>query len=78
MRLHALTEKIRNASSEAELLAIEEQIDGILKGELEKYAVGKAEPGETAAMGLATQRLEHLVGQRRAVLANGKPAAASA
>lgn len=78
MRLHALTEKIRNASSEAELTDIEQQIDGILKGELEKYAMGNAEAGETAAMGLATQRLEHLVGQRRAVLANGKPAVAPA
>jgi len=53
----------------------EERIDQILKGELEKYTTGTAEPAETAALGLATHRLEHLIAQRRAVL-NGKSAAA--
>jgi TRAP-type uncharacterized transport system substrate-binding protein len=75
MRLHALTDQIRKSNGEADLADAEERIDQILKGELEKYATGTAEPAETAALGLATHRLEHLIAQRRAVL-NGKSAAA--
>ena len=72
MRLHALTERIGKAGKEADLVETEQQIDDILKGELEKYAMGKAEATETAALGLATHRLEHLIAQRRALL-NGNP-----
>jgi hypothetical protein len=71
MRLHALTDQIRKSSSEADLAETEGRIDAILKGELEKYATGNAEAAETAALGLATHRLEHLIAQRRAIL-NGK------
>ena len=71
MRLHALTDQIRKSSSEADLAETESLIDVILKGELEKYATGNAEAAETAALGLATHRLEHLIAQRRAIL-NGK------
>jgi len=71
MRLHALTDQIRKSSSEADLAETEGRIDAILKGELEKYATGNAEASETAALGLATHRLEHLIAQRRAIL-NGK------
>ncbi len=75
MRLHALTNQIRKSNDEADLADAEERIEQILKGELEKYTTGKAEPAETAALGLATHRLEHLIAQRRAAL-NGKFAAA--
>jgi len=73
MRLYALTDQIGRADSEAELAEAERRIDDILKGELQKYAIGDAEATETAAMGLATHRLEHLIAQRRTAL-NGKPA----
>ena len=73
MRLYALTDQIRKADSEAELAEAERCIDDILKGELQKYAIGDAEATETAAMGLATHRLEHLIAQRRTVL-SGKRA----
>jgi len=43
---------------------------------LEKYAIGAAEPSESAALGLATHRLEYLITQRRALL-NGAGALAS-
>jgi hypothetical protein len=66
-----LTDQIRKSNGEADLAVAEERIDEILKGELEKYASGNAEPAETAALGLATHRLEHLIAQRRAVLING-------
>jgi len=71
MRLHALTDEIRKAGNETDLAETEERIDDILKGELEKYAMGNAEAAETAALGLATHRLEHLIAQRRAAV-NGK------
>jgi TRAP-type uncharacterized transport system substrate-binding protein len=71
MRLHALTDQIRKSSSETDLAETEGRIDAILKGELERYATGNAEAAETAALGLATHRLEHLIAQRRAIL-NGK------
>lgn len=72
MRLHALRDQIGSAGKEADLVETEQQIDEILKGELEKYAMGKAEATETAALGLATHRLEHLIAQRRTLL-NGNP-----
>jgi TRAP transporter TAXI family solute receptor len=65
MRLYALTDRIGQAKTEADLAETERQIDGILKGELEKYSTGDAEPAESAALGLATHRLEYLITQRR-------------
>jgi TRAP transporter TAXI family solute receptor len=73
MRLHALTDEIRKSDNENDLSKAEGQIDDILKVELEKCAKGNAEPAETAALGLTTQRLDHLIAQRRLVL-NGKSA----
>jgi len=73
MRLYALTDHISRADSEAALAEAERRIDDILKGELQKYAIGDAEATETAAMGLATHRLEHLIAQRRTALSD-KPA----
>jgi TRAP-type uncharacterized transport system substrate-binding protein len=75
MRLYALTDQIRKSNGEADLADAEERIDQILKSELEKYTTGDVEPAETAALGLATHRLEHLIAQRRALI-NGKSAAA--
>jgi NMT1-like family len=68
MRLHALTDQISKASNETDLAETELRIDNILKRELEKYAAGNADATETAALGLATHRLEHLIAQRRAIL----------
>ena len=68
MRLYSLSGLISNAENDAELLEVERCIDEILKGELEKHAGGEAEAGETAALGLATHRLEHLIAQRRTTL----------
>lgn len=68
MRLHALTELIKKAETEADLAAAEQQIDDILRSELEKCAAGKADAAEAAALGLATHRLEYLAAQRRATI----------
>ena len=71
IRLHGLMDQVRKSTTDADLTRAEERIDEILRGELEKYADGKAEPAESAALGLATHRLEHLIAQRRAAL-NGQ------
>ena len=68
MRLYGLMDTIGAASSETELADVERTIDEILKLELEKHASGDAEAAESAALGLATHRLERLIGQRRATL----------
>jgi hypothetical protein len=67
-RLFRLTEEINAANSEAELADAERKIDEILKSGLERYSPGEAEAAEYAALGLATQRLERLIDQRRAGL----------
>lgn len=77
MRLHALTEQINKADTEADLAAAEQRIDDILRHELEKYAAGNADAAEAAALGLATHRLEHLVAQRRVAI-GGKLISATA
>ncbi|MGE0629705.1 MAG: TAXI family TRAP transporter solute-binding subunit [Hyphomicrobiaceae bacterium] len=67
-RLYAFNDAIRKAQSGEELADIERSIDDILQIELEKYAEGEAEPGEVAALSLATHRLEYLIGLRRLAL----------
>jgi len=78
MRLYALTDQIRKANNEPELAETEQRIDDILKVELEKYASGNADATETAALGLATHRLEHLIAQRRETLSGNQPLAIQA
>ncbi len=71
--LYALRNEIRNARSEAELDETEMRIDDILKAELARNASGEpADSSELAALGLAAQRLHHLMQQRRTVL-RGSP-----
>jgi TRAP-type uncharacterized transport system substrate-binding protein len=67
--LYALGGEIRNAGSEAELDETEKRIDDILTAELARNANGDgADSYEMAALGLAAQRLHHLMQQRRTVL----------
>jgi TRAP-type uncharacterized transport system substrate-binding protein len=70
MRLYGLMDKIGAARSEAELADAERDIDEILKLELEKHSSGNAQAAESAALGLATHRLERLIGQRRIALSD--------
>ena len=65
-RLYALTDRIANASSEADLADVERNIDEILKDELARSANGDSDAAEAAALGLATHRLEYLINRRRA------------
>src|SRR5262245_7859952 len=73
MRLYALVGKINEAKSESELNAIEQEIDEILKVELENCSSGKIDTGEMSAISLASQRLQYLMAQRRLTL-NGASA----
>ena len=68
MRLYALVGKINEVTSETDLAAIEQQIDEILKVELEKCSSGKLDAGEMDAINMASQRLQYLMAQRRLTL----------
>ncbi len=74
MRLYALVGKINEVTSETDLAAIEQQINEILKVELEKCSSGKLDAGEMDAINMASQRLQYLMAQRRLTL-NGTGAA---
>lgn len=74
MRLYALVGKINEVSSDTDLAAIEQQINEILKVELEKCSSGKLDAGEMDAINMASQRLQYLMAQRRLTL-NGTGAA---
>ena len=74
-RLNSLMDQIGTANSEAELEDAERNIDEILRTQLEKYSRDEAEAAECAALGLMVQRLERLIGQRRAGLGS-RPRAA--
>jgi TRAP-type uncharacterized transport system substrate-binding protein len=70
--LYHLPRRIRNAQSEAELVAIEEEVDDILKAQL-----AKARGGEQSALDIMTlhseaNRLDNLIHHRRSMLV-GKP-----
>jgi len=67
-RLFALMDRVREAGDEADLAKVEQEIDDILRAQLEKCAPGEIDAGEAAAVSLATHRLEHLLSQRRAAL----------
>ena len=76
MRLYALVAKINDVKSETDLAAIEQQVDEILKVELEKCSSGQVDSGEMSAMNMASQRLQYLMAQRRLAL-NGAGGAAA-
>jgi TRAP transporter TAXI family solute receptor len=67
-RLYALASPIGHAMSEEDLSDAEQAIDEILKTELERHIKGHVDAAEIAVLGLATHRLEHLIGQRRATI----------
>jgi hypothetical protein len=75
--LYALGRRIRNATSEAELLDIEEEIDNILKAQRAKSAGGDESAVDDATLNVAAHRLESLIHDRRTMLAK-RPAIVSA
>jgi hypothetical protein len=75
--LYALARWIRKVDSEAELSYIEEEIDYILKAQRAKSASGDETAVDDATLNVAADRLESLIHDRRAIIAN-RPAVASA
>jgi TRAP-type uncharacterized transport system substrate-binding protein len=69
--LYALARRIRKANTEAELAAIEEDIDNILRAQRAKAATGDETAVDAATLNVAAHRLENLIHDRRAALAKG-------
>lgn len=74
--LYALARRIRKVGSEAELMDIEEEIDGILKAEHAKSAAGDESAVDDATLNVAAHRLENLIHDRRTLMAK-RPAIVS-
>lgn len=75
--LYALSRRIRNVETEAELADIEEEIDDILKVQSAKSASGDESAVDAATLNVVAHRLENLIHDRRALLAQ-RPGVASA
>jgi TRAP-type uncharacterized transport system substrate-binding protein len=75
-RLYALARRIRKADTQAELVAIEDEIDNILKTQRAKAAAGDENAVDATTLNVAAHRLESLIHDRRAMLAK-KPVVAS-
>jgi TRAP-type uncharacterized transport system substrate-binding protein len=73
--LYALARRIRKADTEAELSDIEDEIDSILKAERAKAARGDEGAVDATTLNVAAHRLENLIHDRRATVAE-KPAIA--
>jgi TRAP-type uncharacterized transport system substrate-binding protein len=73
--LYALARRIRKAGTEAELVTIEDEIDNILKAQRAKAAVGDESAVDATTLNVAAHRLENLIHDRRALLAE-KPVVA--
>jgi TRAP-type uncharacterized transport system substrate-binding protein len=76
--LYALARRIRKADTEAELAAIEEDIDNILRAQRAKAATGDETAVDAATLNVAAHRLENLIHDRRAALAKGRVIAPAA
>jgi TRAP-type uncharacterized transport system substrate-binding protein len=67
--LCGLPGRIRKTDNEAELAAIEDEVDGILRVELAKPASGDESGPDVAALIAAAHRLDNMIHHRRRVLA---------
>jgi len=76
--LYSLARRIRRVDSEAELSDIEEEIDNILKVELDKSAAGDESAVDDATLNVAAHRLGSLIHDRRELLAKRPVGAAAA
>jgi hypothetical protein len=75
--LYALARRIRKADTEAELAAIEEDIDNILRTQRAKAATGDETAVDATTLNVAAHRLENLIHDRRAALKKGPVIAAA-
>jgi hypothetical protein len=76
--LYALARRIRKAGSVAELAAIEEEIDNILRTQRAKAATGDETAVDAATLNVVAHRLENLIHDRRMALERGSVVVADA
>jgi TRAP-type uncharacterized transport system substrate-binding protein len=76
--LYALARRIRKAETQAELVAIEEEIDRILKAQRAKASTGDESAVDAATLNVVAHRLENLIHDRRATLEKGRVIAPAA
>ena len=62
-------ERIRKIDNETELVAIEDEVDNILRAQLAKSADGDESGADAAALISAAHRLDNLIHHRRTLLA---------
>jgi TRAP-type uncharacterized transport system substrate-binding protein len=67
--LYSLVRRIRKADTEASLQTIEDEIDDILKAQRAKAAAGDERAIDATTLNIAAHRLENLIHDRRALLA---------
>jgi TRAP-type uncharacterized transport system substrate-binding protein len=75
--LYALARRIREADTQTELVAIEDEIDNILRTQRAKAAAGDESAVDATTLNVAAHRLENLIHDRRAMLVK-RPAVAPA
>ncbi len=68
--LYALARRIRQADSESELGKMEDEIDDILRAQRAKARSGDEDAMDVTTLNVTAHRLENLVHDRRAILAN--------
>jgi hypothetical protein len=76
--LYALVRRIRKADTQAELAIIENEIDDILKAQRARAAAGDENAVDATTLNVAAHRLENLIHDRRAALAERPVVAAVA
>jgi TRAP transporter TAXI family solute receptor len=76
--LYGLARRIRTVNSESELLAIEDEIDNILRGERHRAEAGDENAVDAATLNVVAHRLENLIHDRRAILLSKPPIASVA
>jgi TRAP-type uncharacterized transport system substrate-binding protein len=68
--LYALARRIRKAETHVDLATIEDEIDGVLKSQRAKAAVGDESAVDATTLNVAAHRLENLIHDRRATLSD--------
>jgi TRAP-type uncharacterized transport system substrate-binding protein len=67
-----LPARIRQSGNEAELMAIEDEVDTIVRADLAKFIDRDESGSETSRMMSVAHRIDNLIRHRRAALANGE------
>src|SRR3977135_1218418 len=72
-QIMAMISKVRTAESAEELLAMQRELDAIIRETLQCYDDGAIDEEDLAAVGLVLEQFHHAVADRRAALGAGAP-----